>query len=94
MAFSEVLLVSQVYINLNFHQFYLIFSHQTPVYSSPAPCAVVDPWEAYIIGFIGGFIAVVSVLFFDFIHVDDPVGAISVHGMAGIWVSTCMTSFS
>ena len=51
-----------------------------------APCALVDPWDAYAIGFIGGLIAVTSVVFFDYLHVDDPVGAISVHGMAGAWV--------
>ena len=36
-------------------------------------------------GFIGGSLVVVSVLFFDKIKIDDPVGAISVHGVCGIW---------
>lgn len=39
------------------------------------------------IGVVGGLLANAFVIFFDFIHVDDPVGAISVHGVAGIWVS-------
>lgn len=38
-----------------------------------------------IAGFIGGGLVVFSVLFFDKIKIDDPVGAISVHGVCGIW---------
>lgn len=38
-----------------------------------------------IVGFIGGCIVVFSVLFFDKVKLDDPVGAVSVHGIAGIW---------
>ncbi|MFT6240494.1 MAG: Amt family ammonium transporter [Paracoccaceae bacterium] len=38
-----------------------------------------------IAGFIGGGLVVVAVLFFDKIKIDDPVGAISVHGVCGIW---------
>lgn len=53
----------------------------------PAPCAVVQPWEAFIIGAIGGLIAVVGVIMFDKLKIDDPVGAISVHGLSGIWVN-------
>lgn len=37
------------------------------------------------IGFIAGFIVVLSVIFFDKIKIDDPVGAISVHLVCGIW---------
>jgi len=38
-----------------------------------------------IVGFIGGCIVVFSVLFFDKVKIDDPVGAVSVHGIVGIW---------
>ena len=38
-----------------------------------------------IIGLIAGVLVVFSILFFDKIKVDDPVGAISVHGVCGIW---------
>lgn len=49
-----------------------------------APCAVVSPTSAIIIGFIGGIIVVVSVEVIDKVfHIDDPVGAISVHGVCG-----------
>ena len=48
---------------------------------------MVWPFEAFFIGLIGGFVAVTGVIMFDKLKVDDPVGAISVHGLAGIWVS-------
>ena len=50
-----------------------------------APCANVSPTSAIIIGAIAGVIVVYSVVFFDKIKVDDPVGAISVHGVCGAW---------
>jgi ammonium transporter, Amt family len=50
-----------------------------------SPCASVTPLSAVIIGAIAGVIVVLSVLFFDKIRVDDPVGAISVHGVCGAW---------
>ncbi len=42
-------------------------------------------WEAFVIGAFAGVIVVFSVLFFDKIRIDDPVGAISVHLVCGIW---------
>jgi Amt family ammonium transporter len=50
-----------------------------------SPCASVSPLSAVIIGAVAGIIVVLSVLFFDRIKVDDPVGAISVHGVNGAW---------
>ena len=50
-----------------------------------APCASVTPLSAVIIGAAAGIFVVLSVLFFDKIKVDDPVGAISVHGVCGAW---------
>ena len=50
-----------------------------------SPCASVTPLSAVIIGAAAGIIVVLSVLFFDKIRVDDPVGAISVHGVCGAW---------
>ena len=38
-----------------------------------------------LIGAIAGAIVVFSILFFDRIKIDDPVGAISVHGICGVW---------
>jgi len=50
-----------------------------------AGCANVTPSSAIIIGAAAGIIVVFSVMFFDKIRVDDPVGAISVHGVCGAW---------
>jgi len=50
-----------------------------------SPCATVSPNSAIIIGAIAGVVVVMSVLFFDKIRIDDPVGAISVHGVCGAW---------
>jgi len=50
-----------------------------------APCASVSPLSSVIIGAIAGVLVVLSVLFFDRVRVDDPVGAISVHGVCGAW---------
>jgi ammonium transporter, Amt family len=49
-----------------------------------APCGFVEYWAAPIIGFIAGVIVVYGVLAFDK-KLDDPVGALSAHGLAGIW---------
>jgi Amt family ammonium transporter len=48
-----------------------------------APCAFVAPWAAVIIGAIAGVVVVYSVAMFDRLGIDDPCGAISVHGMCG-----------
>ncbi|HVC96126.1 MAG TPA: ammonium transporter [Pirellulales bacterium] len=50
-----------------------------------APCAFVDSWAAALIGAIAGMLVVVGVFFWDKLGVDDPVGAISVHGVNGLW---------
>ena len=43
------------------------------------------PGLALVIGFIGGLIVVFSIITLDKLNIDDPVGAISAHGTAGIW---------
>jgi Amt family ammonium transporter len=51
-----------------------------------APCAVVSPGAAVVIGLIAGVLVVLSVEFFDkVVKIDDPVGAISVHMVNGIF---------
>ena len=50
-----------------------------------AGCANVSVPSSVIIGLIAGILVVLSVLFFDKIKVDDPVGAVSVHGVCGAW---------
>ncbi|SHL31614.1 ammonium transporter [Desulfatibacillum alkenivorans DSM 16219] len=50
-----------------------------------AGCANVTPGSSIIIGIVSGILVVFSVVFFDKIKVDDPVGAVSVHGVCGAW---------
>ena len=51
-----------------------------------APCDGVSPMASIIIGLIGGTLVVFSVMFIDrVLKVDDPVGAVSVHGVCGLW---------
>lgn len=50
-----------------------------------APCGAVDAWAAFVIGGAAGVLVVFAVFFFDQIKIDDPVGAISVHGVCGAW---------
>ncbi len=50
-----------------------------------APCAFVEPWAAILIGAVGGVIVVLAVLLLDRLHIDDPVGAVPVHAVNGIW---------
>ena len=53
--------------------------------SITAGCFLYRAWEAILIGVVGGFITCITMPLFDKMGVDDPVGASSVHGMAGIW---------
>ena len=56
-----------------------------------AGCDVVSPWGAVIIGFVCGIVLVFAIEFIDHkLHIDDPVGASSVHGVCGI-LGTLMT---
>ena len=56
-----------------------------------AGCDLVSPWGAVIIGLICGTVLVFAIEFFDHkLHIDDPVGASSVHGVCGI-LGTLMT---
>ncbi|MEQ9726768.1 ammonium transporter [Pseudomonas sp. WHRI 8822A] len=50
--------------------------------------------QATLIGGVGGVLVVFAILGFDKIRIDDPVGAISVHGAAGIWgtLAVCLTN--
>jgi len=50
-----------------------------------ASCAFVEPWAAIVIGTIGGIIVVYGVILLDKLQIDDPVGAVPVHGMNGLW---------
>ncbi len=54
--------------------------------SITAGCYTVSPVGGIVIGFIGGVLVVLSVYFVDgVLKIDDPVGAVSVHGVCGAW---------
>ena len=59
-----------------------------------SPCAFVSPVSAFIIGAVAGVLVIWSVFFFDRIKIDDPVGAISVHGVNGFWGLVAVGLFS
>src|SRR5947208_12428664 len=50
-----------------------------------AASGFVAPWAAVVIGAVASSIAVVGVLWVERIGIDDPIGAVAVHGMAGVW---------
>jgi Amt family ammonium transporter len=59
-----------------------------------APCAFIDAWAAVTIGAIAGVLVVVSVFFWEKMGVDDPCGAISVHGVCGTFGLLCVGIFA
>ena len=62
--------------------------------SITAGCNVVGPIAAISIGFIAGILVDVAVLFFDKMKVDDPVGAIAVHGINGLFGTLAVGFFA
>jgi Amt family ammonium transporter len=58
-----------------------------------APCAFVSIGAGALIGAIGGVLVVVAVIAFDRVHLDDPVGALSVHLINGIWGTLALGLF-
>ena len=59
-----------------------------------APCANVSPLSSVVIGALAGILVVYSVLFFERIKIDDPVGAVSVHGVCGAWGTLAAAIFN
>ena len=50
-----------------------------------AGCAFVAPWAALVIGAVAGAIVVYGVLLVERLGIDDPIGALAAHGLAGVW---------
>lgn len=60
-----------------------------------AGCAFVSPGSAALIGLVAGVLVVLSVVTFDKVfHIDDPVGAVSVHGVCGAWGTLAVGLFA
>ena len=59
-----------------------------------APCAFVTVNASIVIGAVAGVLVVLAVLFFDKIKIDDPVGALAVHLVNGIWGTLALGIFA
>ena len=60
-----------------------------------APCDVTDAFGATMIGIVSGLLVVFGVWLLDYkLHVDDPVGAVAVHMMNGIWGTIAVGFFA
>src|SRR5690606_23286933 len=57
-----------------------------------ASCAFVEPWAAVVIGAVAGSLTVLSAIWIERKGIDDPIYAVSVHGVAGVW-GTLSTGF-
>ena len=60
-----------------------------------APCDVTDCFGAVVIGAVAGLLVVFGVWFLDYVlHIDDPVGAVAVHCLNGIWGTIAVGLFA
>lgn len=59
-----------------------------------APCDLVTGNASILIGLVAGVLVVLSVFFWDKLHVDDPVGAVSVHMVNGVWGTLAVGLFA
>ena len=59
-----------------------------------APCDVVTANAAIVIGLVAGILVVISVFALDRVHIDDPVGAVSVHCVNGVWGTIAVGLFA
>jgi Amt family ammonium transporter len=59
-----------------------------------APCAFVNSWHSVVIGGLAGILVCLAVFFVEKKGIDDPVGAVSVHGVCGIFGFICVGIFS
>jgi len=58
------------------------------------PCYWVSPFGSIIIGAVAGLVVFGGVYLMEFLRIDDPVGAVSVHGLAGIWGTLSLGLFA
>ena len=59
-----------------------------------AGCNIVEPGSAIIIGLIAGILVDIAVIYIDKIKIDDPVGAIAVHGVNGLFGTLAVGLFA
>jgi len=59
-----------------------------------APCYWVSPFGSVIIGIVAGLVVFGGIYLLEYFRIDDPVGAVSVHGFAGIWGTLSLGLFA
>lgn len=89
-ALSAALLVQYLYAKLDIT---IILNGALGGLVSITAAPDVAMWVPFVVGSIGGLLVVGSVLLFDKLHIDDPVGALSVHLVCGIWGSLAVAFF-
>nr|XP_054754561.1 putative ammonium transporter 3 [Lytechinus pictus] len=77
--------LSYLFRSRRFHIPWLINSVLASLVSITAYCALAHPWEAIIIGTVGGIIGCVSEPLVSWLKIDDPASVISVHFFPAIW---------
>src|SRR5205085_27469 len=58
------------------------------------PCYWVSPTGAVLLGAVAGVVVVAGVNFLEWMRIDDPIGAVPVHGFAGIWGTLSLGLFA
>jgi ammonium transporter, Amt family len=58
------------------------------------PCYWVSPLGAMILGGVAGFVTFGGIKLLEYLRIDDPIGAVPVHGMAGIWGTLSLGLFA
>jgi ammonium transporter, Amt family len=58
------------------------------------PCYWVSPVGAILLGAVGGIVVVLGVELLEYLRIDDPIGAVPVHGMCGIWGTLSLGLFA
>ncbi len=59
-----------------------------------APCAFVQPWAAMVIGILAAILVIEAIGFIERRGIDDPVGAVGVHGVGGLFGVLCVGIFA
>jgi Amt family ammonium transporter len=59
-----------------------------------APCYWVNPTGAILLGLVAGVVIWVGIQFIEWLRIDDPVGAVTVHGLCGIWGTLAVGLFA
>ena len=58
------------------------------------PCYWVSPFGAIVLGLVAGVVVVLGVDFLEWLRIDDPIGAVPVHGFCGIWGTLSLGFFA